>query len=72
MARRCQLTGVTAQSGNKVSHALNRSRRRFLPNLQNKRIWDPEAKKWIRIKLTAKAIKTIDKKGLRAMLNEAK
>jgi large subunit ribosomal protein L28 len=40
--------------------------------LQNKRIWDPEAKKWIRIKLTAKAIKTIDKKGLRAMLNEAK
>jgi large subunit ribosomal protein L28 len=47
-------------------------RRRFLPNLQSKRIWSPEEKRWIRIKATAKALKTLDKKGLNAMLNEIK
>jgi len=72
MSKRCQLTGVTVLSGNNVSHANNRVRRRFLPNLQSKRIWIPEEKRWIRVKATAKAIKTLDKKGLKAMLNDLK
>lgn len=57
-------------SGNNVSHANNKTRRRFLPNLQKKRIWLADEKRWITIKATAKAIKTIDKKGLKAMLKE--
>ncbi|HPO62756.1 MAG TPA: 50S ribosomal protein L28 [Candidatus Kapabacteria bacterium] len=72
MSKRCQLTGVTILSGNTVSHANNRVRRRFLPNLQTKRIWIPEEKRWIRIKATAKALKTLDKKGLNAMLKDMK
>ncbi len=61
MARKCQLTNKTVISGNNVSHANNRTRRRFLPNLQVKRIWIPEEKKWIKVKLTTKALKSLDK-----------
>jgi large subunit ribosomal protein L28 len=63
MARRCQLTGVGPQSGNNVSHAHNRTKRRFLPNLQKKRIWVQELNRFVTLKLTAKAIKTITKNG---------
>mgnify|MGYP002712274158 FL=1 len=59
-------------SGNNVSHAHNKTRRRFMPNLQKKRIWIPEENKWITIKATAKALKTLDKKGYNAMLKELK
>lgn len=72
MARRCELTGTGPMTGNNVSHANNRNRRRFLPNLQTKRIWSPEEKKWIRVKLTAKAMKTLDKKGYQAMIKALK
>ncbi|MFA5512723.1 MAG: 50S ribosomal protein L28 [Candidatus Kapaibacterium sp.] len=71
MARRCELTGTGVLTGNNVSHANNKTRRRFLPNLQKKRIWIPEEGRWITLKLTAKAIKTLDKKGYKAMLKEA-
>lgn len=71
MARRCELTGKGPLSGNNVSHANNKTRRRFLPNLQTKRIWIPEQKRFVTLKISARAIKTLDKKGLQAMLKEA-
>jgi large subunit ribosomal protein L28 len=63
MARRCQVTGVSPVSGNNVSHANNRTKRRFLPNLQKKRIYVQELNKYVTVKLTAKALKTISLKG---------
>jgi large subunit ribosomal protein L28 len=70
MSKRCELTGTQAMTGNFVSHANNRRPRRFLPNLQNKRIWLQEEKRWITVKATAKALKTLDKKGYKKMLAE--
>lgn len=63
MSRRCQLTGVGPMSGNTVSHAHNRRKRRFLPNLQKKRIWVQELNRFVTLKLTASAIKTINRNG---------
>ncbi len=63
MSRRCQLTGVGPIAGNFVSHANNRTKRRFLPNLQKKRIWVQELNKFVTVKLTTRAIKTISKNG---------
>jgi large subunit ribosomal protein L28 len=63
MSRRCQLTGVGPLSGNTVSHAHNRRKRRFLPNLQKKRIWVQELNRFVTLKLTASAIKTINRNG---------
>lgn len=71
MPRRCELTGKGPLSGNNVSHANNKTRRRFLPNLQTKRIWLPEEKRFVTLKISARAMKTLDKKGLKAMLKEA-
>jgi large subunit ribosomal protein L28 len=70
MARRCELTGTGVLTGNNVSHANNKTRRRFLPNLQKKRIWIAEESRWITVKATAKAIRTLDKKGYKAMMKE--
>lgn len=70
MSKYCELTGTSVMTGNNVSHANNRTRRRFLPNLQKKRIWIPEEKRWITIKATARALKTLDKKGLYGMLKD--
>lgn len=70
MSRICELTGTRPMVGNNVSHAHNKTKRRFLPNLQKKRIWLPEEKKWVTLKITAKALKTLDKKGYQAMLKE--
>ncbi|MEN3026997.1 MAG: 50S ribosomal protein L28 [Chlorobiota bacterium] len=72
MAKRCQLTGVQPRYGHRVSHANNRSNRRFLPNLQWKRVWIPEYGQWIRLRLTAKALKALDRKGFAAMVAELK
>jgi len=63
MSRKCQVTGVGPMSGNNVSHAHNRTHRRFLPNLQKKRIWVQELNRFVTVKITAKAIKTISKNG---------
>ena len=72
MARVCQITGKRPQSGNKVSHANNRTKRKFYPNLQTKRFFVPEEDKWITLKLCTKAIKTINLKGITAVLKEAR
>lgn len=68
MAKVCVVTGKRPMSGNNVSHANNKTRRRFEPNLQDKRFWLPSEKRWIRLKLSAKAIKIINKKGIESVL----
>jgi large subunit ribosomal protein L28 len=72
MARICEITGKRPQVGNKVSHANNKTKRRFYPNLQTKRFFVPEEGKWITLKLSTKAIKTINKNGISAVLKEAR
>ena len=70
MARRCELTGVGPVYGSSISHANNVTNRRFMPNLQTKKIWIEDEKRWITVKATAKALKTLDKKGYRAMMKD--
>ena len=70
MARVCELTGKKPVAGRSISHAHNVTNRRFLPNLQKKRIWLEDEGRWITVRATAKALKTLDKKGYRAMLKE--
>ncbi len=72
MARVCQITGKRVQTGNNVSHANNKTKRKFYPNLHKKRFYIPEEDKWITLKVSANAIKTINKKGITAVLKEAK
>ena len=72
MTKICDVTGKRPTTGNNVSHAHNKTRRRFMPNLQKKRIWIPEENKWVTVKATAKALKTLDKKGYNAMMKELK
>lgn len=70
MARRCIVTGKRPRTGNNVSHAHNLSKRRWLPNLQKKRFYIPEEDRWVTMRVSAKAIKTIDKKGISAVLKD--
>ncbi len=64
MARVCQVTGKRPITGNKVSHSNIKTKRRFLPNLQSKRYFLAEEDKWITLKLSTEAIRTINKNGL--------
>jgi large subunit ribosomal protein L28 len=64
MARYCQVTGKKPMSGNHVSHANNRTRRRFLPNLQRKRYFLPDENRWITLTVSTRGMRIIDKKGL--------
>ena len=68
MARICQVTGKRPMSGNNVSHAKNRTRRRFLPNLHSHRFWVETEKRFVRLRLTSKGMRIIDKKGIDAVL----
>ncbi len=63
MARKCQMTGIGPISGNNISHAHNKTKRRFLPNIQKKRIWVKELNRFVTIKLSARALRTISKNG---------
>ncbi len=72
MARVCVVTGKRPMSGNNVSHANNKTRRKFLPNLQLKRFWIPSENRWIRMKVSTKAIKIISKRGIEAVLADMK
>lgn len=72
MARVCQITGKKPQVGNSVSHANNKTKRRFYPNLQTKRFFIPEENKWVTLKVSTKALKTINLKGITAVLKEAR
>lgn len=72
MARVCQITGKRPRVGNNVSHANNKTKRRFYPNLQVKRFYIPEEGRWVTLKVSTKAIKTISKNGISAVLKEAR
>ena len=68
MYRVCQVTGKKPVSGNNVSHANNRNKRRFLPNLHSKRIWVESENRWVRLRLTPAGLRLIDKKGIDVVL----
>ncbi|QPT39653.1 50S ribosomal protein L28 [Oligella ureolytica] len=70
MARVCQVTGKRPMTGNKVSHAQNKTKRRFLPNLQSRRFWVESENRWVRLRISTSALRTIDKKGIDAVLAE--
>jgi len=70
MSRVCKLTGKRPMAGNHVSHAHNKTRRRQLPNLQSKRLFVRELNRWVRVRVSTRAIKSIDKKGLMSYLRE--
>jgi len=70
MARKCPLTGKGPMAGNNVAHSNKKTRRRQLPNIQTKRIYIPEETRWVRIKLSTRALRTITKKGLLQYLKE--
>ena len=72
MARKDQITGKGPMSGNHVSHAHNKVRRRFNVNLQKKRFYLPEEDRWVTLRVSAQTIKTINKKGITAVLREAR
>lgn len=68
MAKICQVTGKKPMSGNNVSHAHNKTKRRFLPNLQTKKFWVESEKKWVRLRVSAKGLRIIDKNGIESVL----
>jgi large subunit ribosomal protein L28 len=68
MARVCEVTGKKPVTGNHVSHANNKTKRRFLPNLQRRRFWVESEKRWISLRLSNVALRTIDKNGIDAVL----
>jgi large subunit ribosomal protein L28 len=68
MSRVCQVTGKRPVSGNTVSHANNRKRRRFLPNLHTQRFWLEGEKRWISLRLSTNALRTVEKNGIDAVI----
>lgn len=70
MARVCKVTGKGPMSGNNVSHAHNKTRRRFLPNLQYRRFWVESENRWVRMRISNAALRTIDKNGIDVVLAE--
>jgi large subunit ribosomal protein L28 len=68
MSRVCQITGKRPITGNTVSHANNKRRRRFLPNLHIQRFWLETDKRWVKLRVSANGMRTIEKKGLEAVL----
>ncbi len=70
MARICQVTGKGPISGNNVSHSNRKTRRRFLPNLHSHRFWVESEKRWVKLRLSTKGMRIIDKKGIDAVLSE--
>jgi large subunit ribosomal protein L28 len=70
MARVCDVTGKKPQLGNHVSHANNKTRRRFLPNLQSRRFWVETENRWVRMRVSQHGLRTIDKKGIDVVIAE--
>lgn len=68
MSRVCQVTGKRPVAGNNVSHAKNRTRRRFLPNLQSHRFWVESEKRFVKLRVSVKGMRIIDKRGIDAVL----
>jgi len=72
MSRVCELTGKRAMVGNNVSHAMNKTKRKFSVNLFKKRFYLPDEERWITLRVSAKAVKNINKKGINAVIKDAK
>lgn len=72
MSRVCELTGKRAMVGNNVSHAMNKTKRKFQVNLLKKRFYIPEEDKWITLRISAAALKTINKNGISATIKKAR
>lgn len=70
MAKVCQVTGKSPMVGNNVSHANNKTKRRFLPNLQQRRLWVESEQRYVRLRLTAAGLRKVDKVGIEAVLAE--
>jgi len=70
VARECEVTGKKPMSGNNVSHANNKTKRRFLPNLQNRRFWVESENRWVRLRVSNAGIRIIDKLGIDAVLSD--
>ena len=70
MARVCQVTGKRPQTGNNVSHANNKTKRRFLPNLHYRRFWVESEKRWVSLRVSTAGLRVIDKKGIEAVLKD--
>ncbi len=68
MSRVCQVTGKKPVSGNNVSHANNRTRRRFLPNLHSHKFWVDSENRWVKLRLSTKGMRIIDKNGIDAVI----
>lgn len=72
MSKVCEVTGKKSMSGHKVSHSNIKSNRRFMPNLQKKRFFIPEENRWVELKISTSAIRTINKKGISVVLKGMK
>lgn len=72
MSRVCELTGKRAMVGNNVSHAMNKTKRKFSVNLFKKRFYIPDEDRWVTLKVSTAALKTINKNGIAAVLKQAK
>ena len=70
MSRVCQVTGKSPMVGNNVSHANNKTKRRFLPNLQSRKFWVESENRWVRLRVSIAGLRTIDKKGIDVILAE--
>ncbi len=70
MSRVCQVTGKRPMAGNNVSHAHNKTRRRFLPNLQSHRFWVGSENRWVRLRTSTKGMRIIDKNGIDSVLKD--
>ncbi|KTD55452.1 50S ribosomal protein L28 [Legionella quateirensis] len=70
MSRVCQVTGKRPMTGNKVSHANNKTKRRFLPNIQNHKFWVEEENRFVSLRLSTKGMRIIDKLGIKAVLDK--
>ena len=70
MSRVCQVTGKSPMVGNHVSHANNKTKRRFLPNLHNRRFWVENENRWVSLRVSNAGLRTIDKKGIDVVLTE--
>jgi large subunit ribosomal protein L28 len=68
MSRVCEVTGKRPTVGNRVSHANNRKKRRFLPNLHVQRFWLEDEKRWVKLRLTTSALRTIEKNGIESVI----
>lgn len=68
MSRICQITGKRPLTGNNVSHAHNKTRRRFCPNLQHHKFWVESENRWVRLRISTKGLRIIDKRGIEAVL----